>query len=444
MEKEGQIINKMLEIAELIEQSKEENSLKAQNINYYKSFNFEGKQLNWEENGVYVATVENAKDGTKTYEIYSEATNSLIATVNAQGKLEFMHGYIEGVSNRLNGKDRNLAEKIIEMLKSGEVEFRLPQELEKEDRVTTREEREHVKKEKASKLKQEDDKEDKKEKEERQNKEPEEEEEKNQIAKKKGIPAHSVLVVKENSNLYKDHPNLEPNLYFYRDRSGVVKAEYIDSNGEPQPSRFFEDSTTSLRQETVCLGDDGKPVTKEVPYQVMRTKGLNNVDKDIRDIRISINIDSYGYLEIAEARQGKNGEWLSHSIEVKGRDYNSHEVNDSTSIKSRKADPDKQTDAYEKAENTGFEEDGIQYDEMYLIEHADEFIESLVEEGYQKKDAVQIFDYMIGEEALSLEDAKEQVNKEIKDREKQSEHESEIEDEGRTPWGDAEERSRRL
>ena len=37
----------------------------------------------------------------------------------------------------------------------------------------------------------------------------------------------------------------------------------------------------------------------------MKTKGLNNVDKDIRDIRINIKIDSYGYLDIEEARQGK-------------------------------------------------------------------------------------------------------------------------------------------
>src|SRR5699024_5514053 len=160
----------------------------------------------------------------------------------------------------------------------------------------------------------------------------------------------------------------------------------------------------SLREETVSLGDDGNPVTREVPYQVMRTRNLNSVDKDIRDIRISVNIDSYGYLELQESRQGKNGEWLSHDIEVKGRDYNTYTVNQTTSIKTRKADTDKQTEAYEKAEGTGLEEDGIQYSEMYLIEHADEVVEDLMKEGYQKKEAVQIVDYMLGEEALTLEE----------------------------------------
>lgn len=177
---------------------------------------------------------------------------------------------------------------------------------------------------------------------------------------------------------------------------------------------------TALRQETVSIGSDGNPVTKNVPYQVMKTKGLNNIDKDIRDIRININIDSYGYLDIEEARQGRNGEWLSHDIEVKGRDYNSRAVNETTSIRSRKADPDKQTEAYEKAEKNEFAvEDGIQYDEMYLAEHADEIIQSLVDKGYQRPEAVDIFNYMIGEENLSLEQAEERVNKEIGEKSKE-------------------------
>ncbi|MFQ8989314.1 MAG: hypothetical protein ACLR6T_11650, partial [Intestinibacter sp.] len=182
---------------------------------------------------------------------------------------------------------------------------------------------------------------------------------------------------------YKDHPELEPSLYFYRDQNGTVRAEYIDENGVSQPSKYFEPSTTSLRQETVSLGDDGNPVTKEVPYQVMKTKGLNSADKDIRDIRMTVEIDAYGYLSIQEARQGKNGEWLSHEIEMQGRDYNSHAVNQVTSIKTREADPDKQTKAYESLEGTEVAEDGIEYSEMYLISHAEEIIDELIKEGYQ-------------------------------------------------------------
>ena len=350
----------------------------------------------------------------------------------------------------------------VKMLKLENLQFELPQELEKEDRVLVRQEREHiVSKQKAQKNKEELQAEEKQEEQEEiqeneqkaKNKEDKKEQiaqdKKEQIAQDKKVSSHNILIVKENSNLYKDHPNLEPNLFFYRDAQGVVKAEYIDENGQIHTSKYFEESTTGLREQTVSLGDDGSPVTKQVPSQVMKTKGLNSADKDIRDIRICINFDQYGYLQLEEARQGKNGEWLSHDIEVKGRNYNSHEVNEQTSIKTRKADPDKQTKAYEKTADTGLakDEDGVQYSEMYLIAHAKEFVESLIQEGYQRPEAVQIVNYVIGEEKLTLEQAKEKVNEEIekepkhsKQQEKTLQEEKEQEDEERTPWGDAEAR----
>ncbi len=430
--KRQEILEKMLEIAELVQIDKNEET-KITDINYYKDFNFKGSNL--AENDIFVVKIENADKNINTYEIYSGKTNNLIATVDEQGKVHFRPEYIESL--------KEINPQLAQMLNLEDLDFELPQELQPEDMTLSTEERTKIlsdnkekTKEKGQKNKQENKKE--------LQKNPEDEK-REEIAKFKNIPPNNVLVIKENSNLYKDHPELEENLYFYRDNNGVVKAEYIDEKGEPKPSRYFEPSTTSLREETISLGNDGNPVTREVPYQVMRTRNLNSVDKDIRDIRISVNIDSYGYLELQESRQGKNGEWLSHDIEVKGRDYNSYAVNQTTSIKTRKADPDKQTEAYEKAEGTGLEEDGIQYSEMYLIEHADEVVEDLMKEGYQKKEAVQIVDYMLGEEALTLEEAKEKTNEDIKksqkDKAKEKVKDEEL-DEGRTPWGDAEERLR--
>ena len=426
--KRQEILEKMLEIAELVQIDKNEET-KITDINYYKDFNFKGSNL--AENDIFVVKIENADKNINTYEIYSGKTNNLIATVDEQGKVHFRPEYIESL--------KEINPQLAQMLNLEDLDFELPQELQPEDMTLSTEERTKIlsdnkekTKEKGQKNKQENKKE--------LQKNPEDEK-REEIAKFKNIPPNNVLVIRENSNLYKDHPELEENLYFYRDNNGVVKAEYIDEKGEPKPSRYFEPSTTSLREETISLGDDGNPVTREVPYQVMRTRNLNSVDKDIRDIRISVNIDSYGYLELQEARQGKNGEWLSHDMEVKGRDYNSYAVNQTTSIKTRKADPDKQTEAYEKAEGTGLEEDGIQYSEMYLIEHADEVVEDLMKEGYQKKEAVQIVDYMLGEEALTLEEAKEKTNEDIIKEQKDKEKDKEVE-EGRTPWGDAEERLR--
>lgn len=440
---EVDILQKMMEIGELIEQGKEVEDIQVGTINYYKDFVFQGSQL--AETDLFVARIDNTLEGTSTYELYSGKTNTLIATVDTQGKIHFMPEYIEGL--------KQIDERFAQMLHLEDLDFQLPEELAKEDKVLTREERIHIASKKIQNTRsgRTVEKENSKEtlEQDTKGKSPEEEQ-REEIAKAKKVPSHNILIIRSNSNLYKDHPNLEPNLYFYRDSQGVVRAEYIDNNGQVQPSKYFEPSTTSVRQETVSIGDNGKPVTKEVPHQVMKTKGLNHVDKDIRDIRMNIKIDSYGYLDIEEARQGSNGEWLAHDVEVQGRNYNSHSVNVTTSIRSRMADPDRQTEAYEKAAETGLREDGIEYSEMYLIEHPTEFIESLVKEGYQRKEAVQIFNYIVGEETLSLEQAKQKVNEEIEQgkfkedkKDSQQEIEQGDEEEGRTPWGDAEDRRNR-
>ncbi len=416
-------------------------------ITYYKELQF--SDAGFGDINIYVAKLDTGSDNTISYEIYKES--ELIATVDNQGNLHFQPEYLESL--------KAIDEKYFESLNINDAKFELPQELAKDDRVLTREEIEHIasrtkqneKSEKDRQLNEEKEETQEKENNENQSDKSPEEQQREEIAKRKGIPTHSVLFVRENSNLYKDHPNIERDLYFYRDNDGVVRAEYIDERGQSQPSKYFEPSNTSLRQETVSLGDDGNPVTKDVPYQVMKTKGLNNIDKDIRDIRMTVNIDTYGYLEIEEARQGKNGEWVSHEIEVKGRNYNSHAVNESTSIYNRKADPDKQTETYEEVEDTGLAEDGIDYSEMYIIGHCDEVVDKLIKEGYQKKEAVQIIDYVIGEEKLTFKEAKERVDREIERANKESSKENrkktndfmgddEENDGGRTQGGDAWER----
>ena len=448
------------------------------NIQYYDKFQFiatSGSGL--EERSIYIVKIDRKEKITskqedkkelenpeqekiQEYSIYQiyDKNKDLIAMVDKEGNINFTPEYVKSLQQKMP--------KLYQLLQLTGLKLQLPKELGENDLILTQEDIEKemtlykngVIAEKSSKTK--------KGKEQKENDNEKQEQSKEnsdtqELAKRKNIPKRSVLKVKPNSNLYKDHPELEPNLYFYRDQNGTVRAEYIDENGISRPSKYFEPSTTALRQETVSLGDDGNLVTKEVPYQVMKTKGLNNVDKDIRDIRMTVEIDAYGYLSIGEARQGKNGEWLSHEVEMKGRNSNSHVVNQVTSIKTRKADPDKQTKAYENLEGTEVAEDGIEFSEMYLISHAEEIIDELVKEGYQKQEATKIFDYMIGEEKLTEEEAKQRVNEEIEKKnlkeeqtreknstknEKQAEIEQEEANQGeeRTPWGDAMRRSKKF
>lgn len=412
---------------------REDKSTQISNITYYKELAFDS--VGFIENDVFVTKLsrENDKKGTEeVYEIYNK-NGDLVATVDEVGKIHFLPECIENL--------RQEYQKYFELLNLDNAVLELPEEI-KEGSITLgleELEREVPKKEEKQGEKGE-------EKEGEENKLNQQE----AIAKKKGIPKNNVLIVKDNSNFYKDHPEVERNLIFSRDENGVIKAEYIDENEELQPSKYIMPSTTGIRQETVSIGSDGNPVTKESPQQVMQTKNLTGRDEDIRDIRINIKFGPYGYLDIEEARLGTNGEWAAHDIEVTGRDDNSSKVNEETSIKTGVADPNKETRTYSSVEETGLAQDGVQYDEMYLMQHSEEIIDKFIKYGYQRKEATEIFNYMIGEETLTEEEAKERVNENIKEREEreerkeiQKEQERDDDDEGRTPWGDAEARGSR-
>lgn len=419
---------------------REDKSTQISDITYYKELAFDSARF--VENDVFVTRLsrENDKKGAEeVYEIYNK-DGDLVATVDEVGKIHFSPEYIE--------KLRQEYQEYFEMLNLDNAVLELPEEIKERNITLQPEELEREvqkKKEKQDEKGKEDEEKTEEEEEEQEELDPQEEQEQKAIAKKKGIPENNVLIVRDNSNFYKDHPEVERNLIFSRDKDGLVKAEYIDENGELQPSKYIMPSTTGIRQETVSIGSDGNPVTKESPQQVMQTTNLTGRDQDIRDIRINVKFDTYGYLDIEEARQGKNGEWAAHDIEVRGRDYNSSQVNEETSIKTGVADPDKETGTYSSVEKTGLVQDGVQYDEMYLMQHSEEIIEEFIKDGYQRKEAVEIFNYMIGEETLTEKEAKERVNENIKEREKiqEKEQERDDDDEGRTPWGDAEARDSR-
>lgn len=418
---------------------REDKSTQISNITYYKELAFDSARFI--ENDVFVTKLnrENGKKGAEeVYEIYNK-DGDLVATVDKAGKIHFSPEYIE--------KLRQEYQEYFEMLNLDNSVLELPEEIKERNITLQPEELEKEIQKKKEKGKEDEEKAEEEEEEQEQEKlDPQEEnQEQKAIAKKKGIPENNVLIVRDNSNFYKDHPEVERDLIFSRDKDGLVKAEYIDENGELQPSKYIMPSTTGIRQETVSIGSDGNPVTKESPQQVMQTRNLTGRDQDIRDVRINIKFDTYGYPYAEEARQGKKGEWAAHDIEVRGRDYNSSQVNEKTSIRTGVADPDRETGTYSSVEKTGLIQDGVQYDEMHLMQHSEEIIEEFIKDGYQRKEAVEIFNYMIGEEVLTEKEAKERVNENIKEREKiqEKEQERDDDDEGRTPWGDAEARDSR-
>lgn len=392
-----EILLKMEEIKEIVLKQIEENQ-KIKDIKY--SDDLQLGQVGIE--GAYTAEIESEEISKETgeklrkviYKVYGE-DHTQIANIDEKGNVEFTDEYLNKLKE-INERQLNSIQtrgvQLEEKKPEGKNEISYKEEKRKEDENRQIEE----------------------------------------IAKQKNIPKNNVLKVRTDSNLYKNHPELkeEPNLYFYRDSDGKIKAEYIDEKGVVQPSKFFEESTTALGEQTVDLGQDGNPVKKEVPYQTMTTK-LKHGDTDIKDIRINIEIVQ-GYLTIKESRQGKNGKWESHEIEVMGRDYNSKEVNDVTSTRlGGEADPSRVTNMFEKVEQTSLADGGIQMEEMQG--YRENLINKFVNEGYNREEAIRIYEYMVNEDRkLTEEQAKEKVNEEIRNNTDYGENEG-----GRTPGEDA-------
>lgn len=390
------IMSKMEEIKEIVLKQIEENQ-KIKDIKY--SDDLQLGQVGIE--GAYTAEIESEEISKETgeklrkviYKVYGE-DHTQIANIDEKGNVEFTDEYLNKLKE-INERQLNSIQtrgvQLEEKKPEGKNEISYKEEKRKEDENRQIEE----------------------------------------IAKQKNIPKNNVLKVRTDSNLYKNHPELkeEPNLYFYRDSDGKIKAEYIDEKGVVQPSKFFEESTTAF-QKNVDIGQDGNPVKKEVPYQTMTTK-LKHGDTDIKDTRINIEIVQ-GYLTIKESRQGKNGKWESHEIEVMGRDYNSKEVNDVTSTRlGGEADPSRVTNIFEKVEKTSLADDGVQMDEMQG--YRENLINKFVNEGYNREEATRIYEYMVNEDRkLTEEQAKEKVNEEIRNNTDYGENEG-----GRTPGEDA-------
>lgn len=413
-----EILEKMEAIRSIARDAINQEEQKIGDTKYYKDLNL--GQVGIEN--AYVVEIENIEKNKEIgerevyviYKIYTE-DHVLVANVDNKGDVEFSPEFLEQLKQISTEYFESLN------LEDNDTNFELPEEKEDEKVISYKEEEEKENAESSS----------------LEEKIPEEDNETQEIAKQKGIPACNVLIVRNDSNFYKDHPEVERNLYFYRSEDGVIKAEYIDENGISQPSKYFEPSTTSIRQETISMGANGNPVKKEVPYQTMITK-LQTNDKDIRSVRINIDINC-GYLEISESRQGVNGQWASHEIECRGKDYNSAELNKATSTKYGVADPAKDTSTFAKVEQTSLENDGVQYSEMQ--KYAESLVEKFMDQGYNKEESIKICNYMIGEEQLKEDEAKTKVNEEIKEnnRKKDTDY-GENDEDGRTPGGDAWER----
>lgn len=246
-----------------------------------------------------------------------------------------------------------------------------------------------------------------------------------EIAKRKNIPERNVFRIRPDSQFFKNHPQVDKSTYFYRDVDGKMKAEFIDAKGQVQPSPFFQDSTTQLKDQVVSVDSQGNDITEKRPYQQMKTQGLNR-QYGVRDVRISIYFEN-GYIDMEENRLGDDGKWVGYPIEKTGRDYNSKQVNDISDTRKKQDNSEYVSEGHERLAKSGLSQDGLTIDELNPKTTIDRFIE----EGYNEEDSKTIFNYMIGNNPLTEDAAKEKVNAEIDERENGKQYQKDYNGNGR-------------
>ena len=143
--KRKQVTNNMLELSSTLQEELTKNNEEIVNIQYYHDFQFAGTNLGI--NDVYIVKIKDdsvpekerkprEQEETFRYQIYDK-DNQLIATVDKQGKITFEPKFLEEID-----------EKYLASLELEEAEWKLPEELDKEDLILNREELEEARVEK--------------------------------------------------------------------------------------------------------------------------------------------------------------------------------------------------------------------------------------------------------------------------------------------------------
>ena len=142
------VIDNMLKLSSLVSEKVKENGQEIDNIGYYKNFEFKGAGL--AINDAYIVKLKDDEKSKKSrdnedqqekevYEIYDK-DNRLVATVNETGEVEYSEEFLESL--------REISDEYFDTLTLEDTEFELPEELEKDDLVLTKQELEEKRLEK--------------------------------------------------------------------------------------------------------------------------------------------------------------------------------------------------------------------------------------------------------------------------------------------------------
>jgi len=299
--KRNDVLNKMVEINEIVAERLKPETQTIDNITYLEDFKF-AKSYIGQEN-VYIVEISNeneieigdksnneiSEDGVQRYKIYEiyDENHNLIATVEKDGKVQFSELFLQ------NFKEHR------RLLNEEDIYFEKPEELEKNDLVMTKEDiEEHKKIKEDGKLKEEPEK-----------TQDEEEQRKDNIAetlgiKREDIRAMSTIDVNEKITDSETLADLVPELAEFEKATitctkpndindGIFAVIGEKSNGETKTIDSIESMAgISGDNKVIEINEDGSKVEQN------QVKGLMLFNTGNGESGLSVSLSDYGYIDI--------------------------------------------------------------------------------------------------------------------------------------------------
>lgn len=262
-------------------------------IEYYEKLKIkDGLEIN---SDIYIAKIAN-EDGTERVGIYAKDSDNLLGYVNEEGHIEFIDPLLRSLEIEITLED--LKELNIENIRA------------KSEELTPKELEEYIEKQKEDNV--EDKKDEKDEKDEKDSDEKDEKEVNEELMENEGQDLGITYYKKiKDPKLQSEFPELKGKKLglAYSSKLGQYIITEKDENGIKIADEIKPAKPTM--RSVISIGESGDKVERKSPHALMKTSR--------KDIEMSINIDTYGYIELGKVRVTPCNERVERPVKVQSK-----------------------------------------------------------------------------------------------------------------------------
>lgn len=266
---------------------------KISSIEYYEKLKIkDGLEIN---SDIYIAKIAN-EDGTERVGIYAKDSDNLLGYVNEEGHIEFIDPLLRSLEIEITLED--LKELNIENIRA------------KSEELTPKELEEYIEKQKEDNV--EDKKDEKDEKDEKDSDEKDEKEANEELMENEGQDLGITYYKKiKDPKLQSEFPELKGKKLglAYSSKLGQYIITEKDENGIKIADEIKPAKPTM--RSVISIGESGDKVERKSPHALMKTSR--------KDIEMSINIDTYGYIELGKVRVTPCNERVERPVKVQSK-----------------------------------------------------------------------------------------------------------------------------